>query len=232
MKVLSDKYNEATGTIGDLTFAMNGNSIVVKKKANPSNPSTTRQTVVRSALALANVTWKTMAQDKRDLWELHAATLKSKDSLGVVKKVSGWSAFSGAFVLITQAGQSTAQLLDGQGLKDGYLPSSGYVMIQSTGVLSIRNESGEPRIMATYISDPIEPTINNNGAGYHFKKAESLPDGAEFAFEITEYAFKKIFCKFQTFDLQGNISKPTLQDLIIGAVTEKADPTKHKGKDN
>lgn len=228
MKILSDKYNKATGSLGDLTFSMAGNSIVVRKKANPSNPNTNRQIQIREALAAANVTWKIMTQVARDKWELHAATLKSKDALGVVKKVSGWSSFAGAYVLNKQAILSLDDLITGDKLKDGYLPSSGFDLVGGSGVITIENNSGETRRVSMYVSDPVSQTINNNGAGYHFLDSKVMTSPDSFSFDGVNYASKKIFVKFQCLDGFGNISQPTIKNLSLGAISNKNKHEKEK----
>ncbi|MBA5248646.1 MAG: hypothetical protein FE834_03805 [Gammaproteobacteria bacterium] len=214
MKILSDFFSQATGSIGEMTFAMRGKSVVAKKKPKPTNPNTQLQQDVRGYLALAVVAWQDMAQDARSKWEAHAVTLKSKDALGVEKKVSGWSSFSGAFVLMSQGSQSVDNLLTGDNLANGYLSSKGLtVEAEGLGILTVTNKSGKEGFFSIYVSVEQNATVNKNGKGYRFKVAKTLGNFGSVEIGTDIAVGKKLFIKVQNNDTSGNISKPTVIDF-------------------
>ncbi|MBA5249625.1 MAG: hypothetical protein FE834_08900 [Gammaproteobacteria bacterium] len=192
---------------------MRGKSIVAKKKPNPTNPNTQLQQNVRGYLALAVVAWQDMDAEPRNKWEAHATTLKSKDALGVEKKVSGWSAFAGAYVLMKQGSQSVDGPLTGNNLADGYLSSKG-LTVQATGAggLVMTNNSGKEGIFSIYVSVTQNATVNKNGKGYKFLQAQLISAGATVNVGSDVAIGKKLFFKVQNNDLNGNISKPTVID--------------------
>ncbi|MBA5248743.1 MAG: hypothetical protein FE834_04300 [Gammaproteobacteria bacterium] len=214
MKILSEFFSKATGSIGEMTFAMRGRSIVAKRKPNPTNPNTQLQKNVRGFLALAVTAWQDMSADARGKWEAHAVTLKSKDALGVEKKVSGWSAFAGAYVLMKQGSQSVDGPLAGDGLVSGYLSSKGLsVEADPTGILNITNNSGKGGVFSIYISTTQNATINKNGKGYKFVLAQFFAVGNTVSIGTDVAIGKKLFIKVQNNDTNGNISKPTVIDF-------------------
>ena len=222
MKILSDFFREATGSIGEMTFAMRGKSVVAKKKPKPTNPNTELQQKVRSYLALAVATWQGMTIEARSKWEAHATTLKSKDALGVEKKVSGWSAFAGGYVLMKQGSQSVDNLLLGNNLTSGYLSSKGLMVeADAAGGLNITNHSGKSGIFSIYVSTVQNATVNKNGKGYKFLKAQFLDINGSTTVGFDVPIGKKLFFKIQNNDVNGNISKPTVINLYGSGLLEK-----------
>ncbi|MBA5249174.1 MAG: hypothetical protein FE834_06535 [Gammaproteobacteria bacterium] len=214
MKILSEFFSKATGSIGEMTFAMRGRSIVAKRKPNPTNPNTQLQKNVRGFLALAVTSWQGMDPEARSKWEAHAVTLKSKDALGVEKKVSGWSSFAGGYVLMKQGSQVVDNLLLGNNLANGYLSSKGLtVEADSAGGLTMTNHSGKGGIFSIYVSTVQNATVNKNGKGYKFLKAQFLDINGSTTVGVDVAIGKKLFFKIQNNDVNGNISKPTVINL-------------------
>lgn len=73
----------ASGSVGGLTFLPTRGGMAFRAKPAPTNPSTSRQSIVRRWLAFLASYWtETLSQAQRDTWELYAANVPRPGRLG------------------------------------------------------------------------------------------------------------------------------------------------------
>lgn len=213
MKVISQLYDEASGSIGNLTAASGNGGQYFKQKSNPRNPNTAYQQVVRNALAGANSAWMGMSVAVRETWETWAGTLTSDNILGTAITVSGWSAFAGSYVLMTQASLPTATIIAGAPATAGYASSSNITINADNDVLNVVSTDATVRKMSVYVSTAQRKTINNYGDGYRFNVNDDVSNNDTAVTTKAVIAGKRYFVKVQVVELDGRYSKPTTTHL-------------------
>jgi len=93
-KVESTIFSNISGKLGGLVFYHGkGNSILVRKFANPINPNTPDQFIIRNAMSGAAIAWEALSPAYRAGWDDYAA------NLGGIQ--SGRGRFSASFVYNT-----------------------------------------------------------------------------------------------------------------------------------
>lgn len=90
MKFKSQVYTQASGSIGGTTYSRNKGGMYTRARAIPTNPNSTRQQVMRSALATLVQRWITvLTQVQRDAWSTYAQNVLVTDRLGEQIQISG-----------------------------------------------------------------------------------------------------------------------------------------------
>jgi hypothetical protein len=96
---------EIRGSIGGTVFARNRGGAYARARTVGVNPSTTRQTSVRSLLAdLAQYWSNTLTAAQRSAWNLYAANVPLINSLGEARNVSGQNMFVRTNSLVLDTG--------------------------------------------------------------------------------------------------------------------------------
>ncbi len=216
MKIKSQLYDNASGSIGNITAANGRGGLYFKNKPNPSNPNTTAQKVVRSALALANVAWLGTTQAVRDEWEAYGATCIRKNQVGSTVALTGWNAFSRVFVVFTQAGIASATLVAGAPAGQGFKAEPIITLASNDGgdKLEITNASSEADIVVVYGGKTTRSTINNYGGSYNIDNDYNLAAGASADTGVSVSA-GKTWVRFQAVSADGQLSKGTVAFLEI-----------------
>ena len=81
---------EMSGSIAGITASHNRGGQYFRARAIPVNPTTTRQGVIRGAMASLAVRWATtLTQLQRDAWEVYALAVGSTNPLGETRKLTG-----------------------------------------------------------------------------------------------------------------------------------------------
>jgi hypothetical protein len=97
-------HGEMSGSIGDNTFSHNKGGPYVRRRAVPTNPTTTKQTAVRAILATLSSAWSGLTDDQRTAWNLWASINPVVDSLGTSFQLSGHQAYIKLNTRLLQAG--------------------------------------------------------------------------------------------------------------------------------
>lgn len=96
---------QMSGSIAGNTFARNRYGNYVRARTKPTNPNTTRQQGIRSAIAEATVRWSTVLnQAGRDIWNLYAANVAMKNRLGETVTLTGFNHYIRSNALRLQLG--------------------------------------------------------------------------------------------------------------------------------
>lgn len=83
---------QMSGSIAGNTYARNRYGNYVRARTKPVNPNTTRQQLVRSAIALLTARWgQVLTAADRTAWNLYAASVAMKNRLGEVVFLTGFN---------------------------------------------------------------------------------------------------------------------------------------------
>lgn len=90
MKYLGTIASTASGSIGGATASRNKGGQYFRRRAIPTNPSSSRQQVVRNGLATLSQAWSnTLTSAQRAGWATYAANVPRVDALGSTINLSG-----------------------------------------------------------------------------------------------------------------------------------------------
>lgn len=92
------------GSIGGVTFSHNKGGPYVKRRSNPTNPSSERQTSVRGILATLSSAWSLLTDSQREQWATWAAANPVMDPLGNTVLLTGQQAYIGLNARLVDAG--------------------------------------------------------------------------------------------------------------------------------
>lgn len=95
-----------SGKMGGLVAAHGPSGPYFRFNANPTNPATPQQTVVRNALGNLVATWQTLTDFQRGSWESYAANVPTTNRIGATIFLTGQQWFVGVNTLRLQAGLS------------------------------------------------------------------------------------------------------------------------------
>ena len=84
---------EARGKLNGVVLARNQYGPYVRTKTTPANPATAYQVAVRSYLADASSTWRTLSEDQRSAWEWAARNATRRNIFGDSAPLSGFNHF-------------------------------------------------------------------------------------------------------------------------------------------
>lgn len=110
MKFKSALVTQASGSVGGMTASRNRGGMYFRSRAIPTNPSTSFQEAVRTAMAQLVVDWKTaLTQTQRDAWALYAFNTPVLNALGEEIKLSGQNMYIRGNVPRVQASETIAE---------------------------------------------------------------------------------------------------------------------------
>ncbi len=216
MKIKSRLFDEASGSIGNVTAANGLGGLYFKNKPNPSNPKTAAQTVVRNALSAANTAWNAASEAVRASWQAYGATCSHTNQTGAIVTLNGWNAFSRAFVVFSQAGQATAPLSAAAPAGAGYL-SEAVVSLESDGdggLVSVTNDSGAAATLVIYVGKGTRNTINNYGGSFNFNVLAEVADNGSTA-TTTAQVGDKAWIRLQSIKADGQMSRGAILSTPI-----------------
>jgi len=96
---------EGRGSFGGTTVSRNRYGLYMRARANPVNPNTARQLVVRNRwMTLANDWVNTLTQAQRDAWDLYGENVTWINKVGQLIKLTGYSHYQRSNGAIAAAG--------------------------------------------------------------------------------------------------------------------------------
>lgn len=167
-RALSQVYTVIRGSVGGVTYLANQfHQIIVRARTAPVDPSTTNQAIMRSAVAEANATWRSMLQSVRDLWDNWAQNVTFNGPLGnytvpgrqlfVMARamqtylINKWSA--SITQVVTPPSYNNLYLLGSMKIRPPAAPGTGFK-------LEVNSEDLEDGFVHTVISAPFALTRN------------------------------------------------------------------------
>jgi hypothetical protein len=93
MALIVPIHGQMSGSIGDNVFSHNKGGPYVRRRAIPINPSTTRQTTVRSNLSTVARAWRTLTAGQRAAWNVWAPGNPVINRLGQSIQLSGFGCY-------------------------------------------------------------------------------------------------------------------------------------------
>lgn len=91
---------------GSTTAAHNRYGAYLRNRVIPTNPATSAQTAVRSALATISAAWRSLTSAQRAEWEAIAPSLVRTDSLGENYTLNGFAAYMSCWRNLVSVGSS------------------------------------------------------------------------------------------------------------------------------
>lgn len=208
MKIKNKLFDEASGSIGGFTFAGSQGGMYMKTKSNPKNPNSSKQRLVRNAMASATVKWRTMTSAQRKVWDNWGSTLEKQDILGNKVEISGWSAFAGAFILTKRGDLYNETVGANTSIKSGYMSIGTLNAVQGTTKLQITNSVAVPEATLVFVSPVVDQTINNFGGTYDYSRNGIAKNTARLDVQDKVPAGKRVFVKLVGLQSGGRYSKP------------------------
>jgi hypothetical protein len=96
---------QASGSIGGATFSRNRGGMYIRSRANPTNPGSAFQTVIRGFVAALTSAWNdTLTSSQRAAWDTYAENVPMTDSLGEPRNIGGLGHYVRSNVPRLQAG--------------------------------------------------------------------------------------------------------------------------------
>lgn len=86
-----------SGAIDGLIAAHNAGGSYFRSRATPTNPNTSRQIYMRTAIAAAYVAWTGLDASQRAVWEQYARSIARTNRIGETKHHSGWNEYVRAY---------------------------------------------------------------------------------------------------------------------------------------
>lgn len=101
--------SEIAGSVGNTTFQRGSSGLIMRARATPVNPNTTKQIVIRAAMANASAAWtNTLTAAERTAWEDYATTTPLPNRFGDNINVGGRQMFLRTSVALVNNGGSVA----------------------------------------------------------------------------------------------------------------------------
>jgi hypothetical protein len=209
MKVKSNMWDEASGSIKDFTFAKAGGGYVMKNKIMTNKSNTPAQQKIRSYTTLANSRWKTLTIEQRAKWGDYAKTFHHVDPLGNKIKMTDWNCYLSMFVILSTDGKLPEQMPKTPDINTMYdKPILNLSITTATdtvpSVLQARceNYQGNTNIHLSFTND-MNSTINNYSGTYVNKQILEIKNFEEITIEgVVPTNNKRLF--FKAFDLNAH----------------------------
>lgn len=195
MKTVGALLGTMSGSMGGMTASRNRGGQYFRQRVIPTNPNTTRQQAMRSAMAAGNTVWiENLSAANRASWANYAANTPRTGPLGNEVILTGQQAYVGAYSIRTQIGQAVpatgpSTFDRGQpvtGITDDATSTANVIDID-TGLLANTIALGaaapDDGDLAIYLGPPINPTINYYDGPYQ------LADVVSFAASATTVAW-------------------------------------------
>lgn len=107
MKFVGALIGTASGSMGGATASHNRGGQYMRQRVVPTNPATTRQTMVRAYLGAANGAYGMLTAPQKAAWETFAQNMPRTDSLGNTIVLTGQQMYCGMYVPAMLAGMDT-----------------------------------------------------------------------------------------------------------------------------
>lgn len=180
MKVRGALLGTMSGSMGGATASRNRGGQYFRQRVVPTNPSSDRQTAVRSQMAAANAAWiSTLTAAQREAWKTYGQNTPRMDTLGNEIILTGQQAYVGARIPRGQAGITTPA--DGPIIFDRGEPPVEFQDLTSTqtnlieinlGVLenqvALGDAASDGGFLLVFVGQPQNPTINYFRGPYQF----------------------------------------------------------------
>lgn len=88
---------QLSGSIDGLVAAHNSGGSYFRNRTTPTNPNTSRQILMRSAVAAAYLNWLDLSPEQRGAWESYARSITRVNRIGATRHNSGWNEFIRAY---------------------------------------------------------------------------------------------------------------------------------------
>jgi hypothetical protein len=89
MAIINPIHGEMSGSIAGNTWSRNKGGQYVRQRTTPTNPTTSRQTIVRSWMQTLSSAYASLTQAQRDAWKQYGETHPVTNALGVSIILSG-----------------------------------------------------------------------------------------------------------------------------------------------
>jgi hypothetical protein len=107
MKISSAMISKGSGSVAGLTLSRNRGGMYFRQRSMPTNPNTTLQVAIRSALGQLAGQWSSvLTSAEREAWNLYGANVAVLDALGETIYLTGQQQFIRSNVPRIQAGLS------------------------------------------------------------------------------------------------------------------------------
>ena len=107
----SPVFSQASGSIAGIVYSRNAGGMYIRSRANPTNPNTPNQQVVRDAMRTLTDYWtNTMNVDEREDWNTYAFNTPTLNKLGEPTHKTGQQMFIRGNIPRLQAGLPIAVL--------------------------------------------------------------------------------------------------------------------------
>jgi len=220
MKFKSALVTQASGSIGGMTFSHNAGGMYIRARAIPTDPNTSLQQTVRSAVAqLVNVWANVLSAAERAAWNVYASNVPLTDAFGDPKNRSGINHFVRANTPRLQAAATRVDaapvIFD---LGEYTEPSVGFdaaadeidVVFDNTDAWANEDDSH----MIVYCSKPQNPGVNffkgpYQHAGIIDGDAASPPTSpAAISLPFSVTAGQKVFARIIVSRVDGRLGTP------------------------
>lgn len=92
---------QLSGSLDGLVAAHNSGGAYFRNRTTPTDPNTSRQIYMRTALNAAYLNWLDLSPEQRAVWESYARSIARTNRIGAVRHNSGWNEFVRAFTYRT-----------------------------------------------------------------------------------------------------------------------------------
>lgn len=216
MKIQSTLFEKISGSVGNITGAMGRGGNYFKTKTNPRNPNTALQKAVRDALSAANIAWSAATDAQHTAWEQYGKTCSYKNNTGNTVVLTGWNAFSRAYVVLKQAGQTVTGLITARPANNGFLTNAPLTITRDaqTTSISIENISTEDVTISLFTGQTTRKTINNYGGSFKWQSFGTIAPGTPLVVDIG-LAIGRRWLRVQTATADGQLSTGNISYLDV-----------------
>lgn len=220
MKFKGILIGAASGSVGSNTFSHNRGGQYIRQRAVPTDPGSTQQQVIRSAMANLTSRWRNiLTEAERALWDTYALNVPIPDSLGDPRNIGGLGQYIRSNVPAIQVGldiQDTAPEI----FNLGEYTAPTFISATAPTALSIgfensdawANEDGSA--MLIYSSRPVNTSVNFFKGPYRFAgmiegddtTAPTSPAAITAAFPFA--AGQKVYIQGRIIRTDGRLSSP------------------------
>lgn len=193
MKFKSQILQQASGSVGGLTYSHNRGGMYTRQRTVPTDPATNRQQAVRNALAsIVNAWVENLTSEQRTAWEIYGENVPVQDALGSTINLTGQNWFVGVNVPRIQASLGTisdAPTIFDQGVPpvrilgntSGLGPEIEFNVNTPPGLLASDIELDSPASadgdVLIYLGPPINPSVNFWKGPYQLAAVAPIADG-------------------------------------------------------
>lgn len=150
MKFKSQVYTQASGSIGGTTYSRNKGGMYTRSRAVPTDPGTSRQSVMRAAMGSLVSRWiSTLTEVQRQAWRTYAQNVTVTDRLGDQIQISGQNHFIRSNAPRVQANLSLVD--DAPTIFDTGEPITGLDLVNNPGTYDVVGMDGTTAMSTTLL---------------------------------------------------------------------------------